>query len=139
MSLYLYAVLLAGGTAAAAPLDGLPAGLYRESGNTTTTFSGGGQPRPPLSPGIAPASEVCVPADSGAWYEQQLARFPQEVSAEMRSRGVIRVELRTRMESNSEGMAEVWFGYSEDSRYADIITHRHTNWTYTYLNKPCTE
>ncbi|MCP2041498.1 hypothetical protein L1281_002098 [Neisseria sp. HSC-16F19] len=139
--LYLYTALLAATAATAAPLDSLPAGLYRESGNTTTTFSNdrGQPPQPPLSPGFAPTREVCVPADSGAWYEQQLARFPQEVTAEMRSRGVIRVALNARMETNREGMPEVWFGYSEDSRYADVVTHRHSNWTYTYLNKPCSE
>lgn len=68
-------------SAAAAPLANLPAGLYRESGATETTYSGGSTPlQPRLSEGN-PVREVCVPADNSARYAEQLRRFPQALSA----------------------------------------------------------
>lgn len=138
--LCLYAALLVvGGHAVAAPLAQLPGGLYRQSGNTTITFSGGNPPQPPVSPGIAAEREVCIPADSGAWYEEQLSRFPQTVTPAMQERGVIRVSLRSRIGTDSEGRPELWFGYSEDSRAgeSEVVSHRHTNWVYTYSGRPC--
>lgn len=133
------ALLTLGGHVFAAPLDNLPSGRYRQSGNTTTTFSGGSQPRPPLSPSIAAEREVCIPADSGAWYEVQLRRFAQTITPQMQDAGVIRTELRARIALNREGRPEVWFGYSEDSRgpEAGMITRRHSNLLYTYSGEPC--
>lgn len=136
----LCAVLLAAaGSTVAEPLANLPAGLYRQSGNTTVTYSGGSWSRPPESPGIAAERKVCVPADSGAWYQAQLRRFPQTVTPQMQEKGVIRVELRARVGTDREGRPEVWFGYSEDSRdgESEVISHMHTNLFYTYLGKPC--
>lgn len=136
----LYAVCLAAScVVAAAPLADLPAGLYRQSGNTTVTFSGGCEPQPPLSPSEAPVREVCIPADSGAWYEEQLRHFPQTVTRQMQERGVILVALRVRVGTDPEGRSELWFGYSEDSRAgeSEVVSHSHTNLVYTYLGQPC--
>ncbi|EGY52357.1 hypothetical protein [Neisseria shayeganii] len=138
--LCLYVALLTlGSHAFAAPLENLPAGLYRQGGNTTITYSGGEQPFPPVSPGEAGERTVCIPADSGAWYQQQLARFPQTITPQMQDAGVMRTALRARIDTDREGRPQVWFGYSEDSRgpQPGMLTHTHSNLFYTYLGQAC--
>ncbi|MDO4693161.1 MAG: hypothetical protein Q4A62_00830 [Eikenella sp.] len=124
--------------AAAAPLTKLPAGLYRESGATVTTFSGGEPMQPLVSEGNL-VREVCVPADSGAWYAEQLRRFPQAVTPQMREQGVNRIEVRSRVGTDSAGRPEVWIGYTQVSRNPNLggISRLHSHLLFSYLGKPC--
>lgn len=125
-------------SATAAPLAHLPAGLYRESGATVTTFSGGKPMQPLLSEGNL-VREVCVPADSGAWYAEQLRRFPQALSPQMREQGINRIEVRSRVGTDSAGRPEVWIGYTQVSRNPNLggISRLHSHLLFSYLGQPC--
>lgn len=125
-------------SAAAAPLENLPPGLYRESGATVTTFSGGKPMQPLVSEGNL-VREVCAPADSGTWYAEQLRRFPQTLSPQMRAQGISQIELRSRVGTDAAGHPEVWIGYTQVNRNPNLggISRLHSHLLFTYLDKPC--